>query len=183
MKKDEKSGKVTTYKAFGVPLLRIDESEPPEPADENIDLSLDETLEYQLKIEEHADNFFEIKHKITFFLITAAVGSIGYTLNFATGRLAEISSNSERFICLLVASIMALLTVGLALLSMFYDLRNYGHNLRAYFDRKLYEAVDDEVKEAWAKARRRATYCQRFAFTFLFLSVLYQASLFVLLLI
>jgi hypothetical protein len=137
----------------------------------------DDDFEYKLKVETHADNFFEIKHKITFFLITAAVGSLGYTLNFAVGRLAEVTASAERIVSLTVGAACGILTVGAALLSMYYDMQAYRRNLRAYFEKK----TDDD--DEWSTFRRRSTYGQRSAFALLFLSVLYQAALFLLFLI
>lgn len=169
-------GKITTYALLGKPILDVTQSEM-----KTAELSLDQTLEYQLKVEDHADNFFEIKHKITFFVITAAVGSMGYTLNFSIGRLGDITLRPERIVCLIVAVFLGLLTIGVALLSMYYDSRNYAFNLRAYFSRKLYDALSDDEKDKWATLRSKATRYQRFGFTFLFLSILYQAAVFVML--
>jgi len=147
----------------------------------NESADLDKRLEYLLKIEEHADNFFEIKHKITLFLITASVGSMGYTLNFAVSRLDQVILRPQRSVCLVVGSLTALVTVALALLSMYYDMQSYRLNLIAYADRKLYDQLTPATQEKWGKTNRNATYCQRLAITFLFVSILYQTSLYVLL--
>lgn len=152
--------------------LTIQPEEKNEKADE------DQQFAYMLEVEDHADTFFEIKHKISFFLITAAVGSLGYTLNFAISRLAEVVVHSERTASLVMGAICGILTVGTALFSMYYDMQSYRRNLRAYFSRNK-----NSEDEEWRRFRRRSTYCQRLAFVFLFLSIIYQAALFVLFLI
>jgi hypothetical protein len=153
---------------------------PPMQVDEAA-LSLSENLEYLLRIEPHFDKYFDIRHKIAFFIITAAVGSIGYTLNFSVARLDEVTLFPERVACVTVGAILALLTVALVLLSIYYDSRSYANNLQALSERKLYDKLSSEQKESWKRVRVRATYCQRLAFTSLFLSASYQISLFLVL--
>jgi hypothetical protein len=145
--------------------------------EENEKTAEDKQFAYMLEVEDHADNFFEIKHKISFFLITAAVGSVGYTLNFAVSRLTEVVGRPERIASLVVGALCAILTVGVALFSMYYDMQAYRRNLRGYFAR------DTKDDEEWKRFRRRSTYCQRLAFGFLFLSIIYQAAHFILFLI
>ncbi len=38
--------------------------------------------EYELKLDEQVGNFLGLNHNLTFFVITAAVGTLGITLNF-----------------------------------------------------------------------------------------------------
>lgn len=140
-------------------------------------------LEHSLKVEEHADKFFEMKHKITFFLTTAAAASIAYTLNFAIGRLAETAAFPERKICLIVAALAAFVSITFALLSMYYDVRLNRLNLSAYYERKLYEELADNVKAQWEKAGKRAKNSEILSFTFLAVSIAYQAAFFVLFII
>src|SRR5919197_467884 len=77
----------------------------------------DPTTEYDLKIDAQVEKFLELKHKLTFFLITAAVGSIGYTLKFSIDKLTEIAGHPGRTICLLAATLVGLLAVVFALFS------------------------------------------------------------------
>lgn len=163
------------------------ESIPPVILKQEETLSADDirekTFEYQLKVEELANKFFEMKHKITFFLVTAAVGSIAYTLNFSVNNLPAITAFIERESCLIFGSLSALLTVAFALMSMNYDMHSNRLNLVAYFDRKQYEELTPAKKAEWTATSQKAALFEVLAFTFLCISVAYQAALFVLLII
>lgn len=153
----------------------------PKVRSNNESTDLDKRLEYLLKLEEHADNFVEIKHRISLFVITSAVGSIGYTLNFSVARLSEVGLQPQRQICLVVGSLAALACVALALLSMYYDMQSYRLNLSTYAARKLYDELTDANKAKWGKINAKSTFCQRLAITTLFVSIMYQTALYVLL--
>lgn len=140
-------------------------------------------FEYYLKVEEHADKFFEMKHKITFFLTTAAGASVAYTLSFAIGRLAEVTVFTERKICLIIAAIGAFVSITFALLSMYYDVHLNRLNIGTYFKRKLYDELTPQLKDTWTITHRRAKDCEILAFTFLGISIAYQATFFVLFII
>ncbi|MEK6287298.1 MAG: hypothetical protein AABO57_16275 [Acidobacteriota bacterium] len=170
----------TDYKLTidSIPPIVVKEGDAATPED-----TRNKLFEHNLNVEEHADKFFEMKHKITFFLITAAAGSIAYTLNFAIGRLAEIASFPERKVCLIVAAVAALITVAFSLLSMHYDVGLNALNLSAYFDRKLYTELDPDTQASWESKGKRGADCQVLAFTFLGISIAYQAALFVLFII
>ena len=157
-------------------VIKADEASTPEK-------TRDERFDYNLKVEEHADKFFEMRHKITFFLITAAAASVAYTLNFSIGRLTEVATFPERKACLFIAAIFAILTVISSLLSMYYDVEVNRLNLGAYFDKKLYTELSVEEQEIWVKAGKRAQDHEVLAFSFLGVSIAYQATLFVLFII
>lgn len=173
LKSDSASGTLKLAEPYKYKVLTV----TTKTEEANEESAKDKQFAYMLEIEDHADNFFEIKHKISFFLITAAVGSLGYTLNFAVGRLGEVIAFRERGACLVIGALCGILTVGTALFSMYYDMQAYRRNLRGYYERK----TEDDPQ--WKTFRRRSTYCQRLAFAFLFLSVIYQVALFVLFLI
>ncbi len=42
--------------------------------------------DYDLKIDDQVTKFLESNHKLTNFLITAAVGTLGYTMSIAIGK-------------------------------------------------------------------------------------------------
>jgi hypothetical protein len=157
-------------------VVKADEAITPEKTREKI-------FDYFLKVEEHADKFFEMRHKIAFFLITAAAGSVAYTLNFSIGRLTEVATFPERKVCLIIAALFAILTVISSLLSMYYDVEVNRLNLGAYFDKQLYTELPVKEQEFWTKAGKKEKDHEVLAFTFLGVSIAYQATLFVLFII
>lgn len=160
-------------------VIRTEQTEPALVAGneqaEAVEDERERHFEYSLKVEEHADKFFEMRHKITFFLITGAAASIAYTLNFAIGRLPEVTAYTERKVCLVVAALAALTAMAFALFSLYFDVHSNRLNLAAYFQRKRYEELSEMKKADWGKAGRRARFCDLLAYTTLSISIVYQA--------
>ena len=71
--------------------------------------------DYELKIDEQVNKFLDLNHKLTFFIVTAAVGTLGFTLNFTTASKVQIASNLCSLILIGIAAVLALLSAGVAL--------------------------------------------------------------------
>lgn len=139
-----------------------------------------EPSDYDLKIDRQVEKFLELKHKVVFFLMTAAIGSIGYTLNFSIGKLNEVVARGERMVCLIVGSLAGLLVVGCALISLSYEIKSYRVHLETRYNRTSYQQLSKEKKREWDKINKTARNFQRAAFVLLFVSVASQAGLFML---
>lgn len=142
-----------------------------------------ESDEYDLKIDAQVEKFIELKQKLTFFLITAAVGSIGYTLNFSIGRLGEIAGDYWRVRCLLAATLLALLAVAFALFCLYQEIISYRFHIKYRYQRKRWEQVAEKDQKDWESANRRSKRLEKFSFLCLAASVALQATLFLLFLV
>lgn len=136
--------------------------------------------EYDLKIDSQVEKFLELKHKLTFFLITSAVGSIGYTLNFSITRINDLTHRTGRIVVLSTATIFSLLTVALSLFSLYKDISSYRLHLKYRYLRKMWEQVSPNDKKLWEKANHFSKLFEKLSFVCLVFSVILQAVLFLL---
>ena len=136
--------------------------------------------DYDLKVDSQVEKFLELKHKLTFFLITSAVGSIGYTLNFAISRINDLTHRTGRIVILSTATIFSLLTVALTLFSLYKDISSYRLHLKYRYLRKMWEQVSPNDKKLWDQANRLSKVFEKLSFVCLVLSVILQAVLFLL---
>jgi hypothetical protein len=152
-------------------------------ADSDAVSSAEILTEYDLKIDTQVEKFLELKHKLTFFLITAAVGSLGFTLNFSIANLGNISQRPERVISLLAATLFSLSAVMFALFSLYNEINSYRLHLKYRYLRKTWEQVDTKNQKAWDRANRFGKLFEKVSFVCLGLSVSLQATLFLLFLV
>jgi len=136
--------------------------------------------EYDLKVDSQVEKFLELKHKLTFFLVTSAVGSIGYTLNFSISRISDLTHRRGRIVILSTATVFSLLTVALALFSLYKDISSYRLHLKYRYLRKMWEQVSPNDKKIWEKANHFSKLFEKLSFVCIILSVILQAVLFLL---
>jgi len=139
--------------------------------------------EYDLKVDAQVEKFLELKHKLTFFLITAAVGSLGYTLDFAIEKMDVIKSRPLRVTCLTAATAVGLLAVMFALFSLYNEISSYRFHIKYRYARMTFEQASADDQAAWNRANRFAKRFERASFLCLVISVTLQAALFLLFLV
>lgn len=136
--------------------------------------------DYDLEIDRQAEKFLELKHRLTFFLTTAAIGSIAFTLNFAISTLDQITGHVTRIAFLLAGSTLGLFTVGSALFSLQQEIESYRLHIRNRYLRRTWEQLPAGEKDRWDGLNQRARKLLEAAFLFLFLSVAAQVVFFIL---
>jgi hypothetical protein len=131
--------------------------------------------EYDLKIDEQVQNFLEVGQRLAFYVVTAAVGSLGYTLTHAaTNGVHRWLS----FSTVLLAGIVTLVTVACVLLSLWYQIASYRMHLSCRTSRSQYEDLSTESKAKWNLVNRRSISLQRAAFVGLTLGIVFQTTYF-----
>ena len=138
---------------------------------------------YLLAVDRQVEKFLDLKQKLIFFLITASVATIAYTLNFAVAHLDLISGFPTQLIVLVAGCVLGLLAAGSALYSLSQELASYRFHLDMRYRRKVYEQFPRRTREAWDRVKLRALLAQRAAFMLLFLSVICQTAFFLLIVI
>lgn len=132
---------------------------------------------YELEVDKQVEKYLDLKHSLTIFLITAAVGSIGFTLNFSVQHLDKISGRLERVFCLSVGSVLGLLTAALLFYALDCDMVSFRHHLKMRYEHKSYEQLPVLEQKAWDRDIGRAKSFRRWALVSLFLSITFQAIL------
>jgi hypothetical protein len=148
--------------------------------DQNTPLDLSD---YDLKIDTQVEKFLEMKHKVVFFLMTAAIGSIGYTLKFSVDKLDAITAHPWRIAFLLAGTIAGLLAAGSVLYSLSQEVNSYQLHIKNRYLRKSWDQLSEDEQISWDKINHRAHISQRLAFVLLIISIAFQAALFALFLI
>ncbi len=130
---------------------------------------------YELKIDEQVNKLLDLNHKLTFFMITAAVGTLGFTLNFAVKNKLAIALDKLHLGLIVSASIFALLSAGLSLIALNADIRSFRLHLKNRYLRKSYDELPENEKKLWDKVINKAEWSRRLSFIFLITTVSLQA--------
>jgi hypothetical protein len=135
--------------------------------------------EYSLKIDDQVQSFLELKHKLTFFLRTAAIGSLCFTLAFSIERFEEISASLFQSTMLYAGTATALLSVGLALSSLYCEIRSYQYHLRYRYEKKSWNTLSPDEQDRWTLINKLAGRFLIASFIVIVLSVVFQSGVFV----
>jgi hypothetical protein len=135
---------------------------------------------YELMIDKQVEKFLDLKQKLIFFLITASVVTIAYTLNYSVAHLDLIIGHFLRLSAVIAGGVLGLLAAGFALFSLSQELASYRLHLDIRYKRMSVEELPKERLDLWNRIKRRAELSQKTAFLLLFLSILFQAAFFLL---
>jgi hypothetical protein len=130
--------------------------------------------EYEFKLDDQVGNFLGLNHNLTFFVITAAVGTLGFTLNFLVTNKLLVSSNKLHLSLVVAASITALLSSGSALYALKSDIKSYRLHLRYRHERKSYTQLSDEQKKIWDRINSKAESARKYSLWLLVCTVTLQ---------
>lgn len=136
-----------------------------------------EPSEYDLKIDSQVEKFLESKQKLTYFLITASVAVIAFLFNFVHDN-KTVAMNFAWLVIL--SSLSGLLTAGLSLLNIRYELQSYRLHLKSRYERKDYSTMDQREQKLWDRINHRASRLLVLAFTFLFSEIFLAVLFFIL---
>ena len=138
------------------------------------------SLDYSLKIDSQVEKFLELKQKVTFFLITAAIGSVGFTLNFSVNRLDKFVGAPFRTAWLITGCLLGLIAAASTLLSLDQETSSHRIHLKARYQNILsFQQLTKKEQNRWKKVNHRAKIFQRVAFVLLISSILFQAAVFI----
>jgi hypothetical protein len=130
--------------------------------------------DYELKLDDQVTKFLDLNHKITFFLITAAVGTIGFSLNFLASNKLLIASNKSHVVLVILASVLALLSAGLSLFALNSDIKSFRLHLRYRHQRRVFSNLTEKEKKEWNKVIARAGRARKLSIWFLVSSISLQ---------
>ena len=120
--------------------------------------------EYELKIDDQVTKFLDLNHKVTFFVITAAIGTLAFSLNFVASNKLLVTSNIFHFTLLVAAAILALLSAWAAIMALNQDVKSFRLHLRYRYERKTYNQLTQRQQDEWGNINHRAGYTRRLSF-------------------
>ena len=131
--------------------------------------------EHELKIDEQVNKFLDLNHNLTFFLVTGAVGTLGFTLAFANEHSSSAKSSFWLLAILAVAGVAGLLAAWAGLHALRLDQESFRIHLGYRYQRKSWVELTKSQQETWDRINTRASSSRRRAFTLLVATVAIQA--------
>ena len=134
-----------------------------------------ERHDYALKVDEQVAKFLESDNRLTFFIVTASVACLGFTLKFASD--AELLADPSVLVVseLAFGAVLALLASAMAIRSLLASIQSSRFHLGARYQGKSYDQLPEEKKEEWDAANRTWNRSRTSALWLLVASVAAQA--------
>jgi hypothetical protein len=135
---------------------------------------------FELGIDDQVEKFVELKQKLTYFLITAGIVVIAFSINFYTTniRTDKVLVHHVHGTLLAAAAISALATAGLALLNLQLGHMSARLHLKYRYERRSYSQLTGRQKGWWTAINIMASFALYLAFAALFLEVLFLVLFF-----
>lgn len=149
---------------YGVKEMTVDALNPASP-----------TSDYELKVDEQVQKFLELNHTLTFFLVTASVGSLGFTLTYAKEHELQ-SLRTWLLIAIFVAAVLALTAAWAGLRALRFDQESFRLHLKYRYQRRTWDDLQPGEQFAWEAINRKASGTRQFSFKLLVATVVAQAS-------
>jgi hypothetical protein len=130
---------------------------------------------YDLSIDQQAEQFVELKQKLTYFLITASVVVISFAINFYAQhvRIETAINKNTNLSLLVVAAIFSLLAAGLALLNLHLSHQSFARHLGLRYERRTWIDLSNRERDSWDRVNKAARFALTLSFMSLFLEMLF----------
>ena len=127
--------------------------------------------DYEIALDEQVVKYLDIRHKHTYFLITAAIAVLAFVLSFSSSNklITDISSLSLVLLC--VGAITSLAVAGVALWSLHLDNQSFELHLKYRHQKKKWSDLSDTDKKSWDILNQKAQQKRKSAIALLTISV------------
>src|SRR5262245_1418633 len=127
--------------------------------------------EHDIKIDEQVNKFLDLNHNLTFFLVTGAVGTLGFTLAFANEHASAALSSFWLLAILAIAGAVGLGAAWAGLHALRLDQQSFQMHLGYRYQRKSWSELTTQQVEVWNRITARASFTRRLAFNLLVATV------------
>ncbi len=139
--------------------------------------------EYGLRIDDQVVQFLQLKQKLSYFLITAAVAVIAFVVGFIAANskttAGSIAITPLDAVLVIVGSSAGIVGAGASLLSLHFGHRSFALHLEHRYDHKAYADLDRCDQMAWDRVGKWARVYLLTAFVALFVEIVLMVSYFV----
>lgn len=135
--------------------------------------------EYELKLDDQVAHFLQLNHTLTYFIITATVGTFGFTINLLITNKLLTNSNPLGILGVSFAALASLLGAAASLIALRCDVGSYRLHLKYRHERKRYTDLTDKQQAAWDRIQWWAKWMRELSFVFLGFTVFIQFVLIV----
>jgi hypothetical protein len=136
-----------------------------------------DTNDYDLKIDDQVSAFSTLNHAVTFFYITAAIGTFGFSLNFLVANNLLVRSSVIHVGGVIVAALTALGSAGFALLALHEDIKSFRLHLKYRYQRKKIADLNPTQQSEWDNINKSAGDARKFSLGLLVVTVVLQVFL------
>ncbi len=132
--------------------------------------------EYKLALDDQVGKFLDVRHKHTYFLVTAAIAVLAFVINFAANNKLLSELNPLAVTLISISTLSSLGVAGFALWSLSLD--NASHNLHLKYRHlsKNWEDIPTPEQNQWEEINRRASQFRNIAFILLTVGVFLNAA-------
>lgn len=131
--------------------------------------------DYDLKVDEQTEKFLELNHALTFFLVTASVGSLGFTLTYAKEQFSKVGPSGWLLLLIGIASLLGLLAASNGIRALMHDQSSFRRHLGYRYQRKSWSHLSAPEQAEWDKVNNSAASARKWAFNLLIGTVVAQA--------
>ncbi len=129
---------------------------------------------YELQVDEQVQKLIELNHQLTYFLITAAAVTMGFTANVLLGRKELAGVWAMGWI--LAAALTALGSAASALLALRHDISSFRLHVKYRYQRTDYASLSAAEKSHWDQLNELARRHRSRAFVLLIASFSLQGA-------
>jgi len=130
---------------------------------------------FELSIDQQVEKFLELRQKLSYFLITASIAVIAFSINFYIKniRTDKVLVHHVHGTLLAAGAISALATAGLALLNLQFGHMSVRKHIKYRYERVSYSKLNSRQKKSWTAVNIIASCALLLAFFALFLEILF----------
>ena len=127
--------------------------------------------EYQLALDEQVTNYLDIRHKHTYFLITAAIVVLAFVINFASTNNLLSSLDLIALSLISIGTLTSLSVAAFSLWSLKYDNDSHELHLKYSHEKKDWNNLTPDQQEDWEKINKNARILRNLALIMLTIAV------------
>ena len=122
---------------------------------------------YELAIDTQVEKFLEVKHKLSYFLISASVTLIAFVAHFVVSNFRvqqKFTLPQWELRLVVVSAILGLGAVGLSMASLHLEIKSYQLHLGYRYRRRRWDDLTTKEQKKWDRINKWAARCLRGAF-------------------
>jgi hypothetical protein len=145
-------------------------AEPPAPANQP------PPYDYDLKVDDQVNKLLDLDHKLAFFMVTAAVSTLAFTLSFAASNKLLAATSRLHVAWLSFAAVAALGSAAAVLFALHVSIRSIRLHIRYRYERKSFADLSPSEQVTWSRLNSYANQARRWAFILLIATVATQVA-------
>ncbi|HEU0049876.1 MAG TPA: hypothetical protein VFQ43_19970 [Nitrososphaera sp.] len=127
--------------------------------------------EYELAIDTQTEKFLETKQKLVYFIVTASIAPLAFSLSFSADKVKAITESWFLIFAGLLGALSGLLSAGSALFAIHCDLHSYRRHIATRYARKSWSELSEQEQAEWNKVNALGADSLRLSLFMLFIEI------------